>query len=440
MRVSKRIGYWIAIAACALSGGLQARAQVSLATVVDLAMRNSLAIKIANANVLHATAGLQESKDVYIPSFVLSAGIGPPSYGFPQGQPTLYDITTQSLVFSPAQRDYIRAAKAALNSAQLNLKDSEEQVAMDTVLSYLQLDHDLQLIAAQQEEKIFADKLVEIQRDRLLAGVDSRRSLTSAELTSAQIDARRLQLEDDVNLMRQKLGHLTGLPAGSFVTDAKSVPPPPEIISNTTYAAQVMTANAGVQAAYANSQSKLLLSSGDKKLNYRPQLAFGAQYSRYAEFNNYQEYYLHFQQNNFGAEVQITIPLFDANKRAKSRESTADAAKASAEADQALNQADEQAFTLNHDIAELKAQQRIAELQGEIAQEDLESVQSQLRNGSGSPNAAPVTPKDEQLAHIQERQRYQDVLDASFQVMRVELSLMRSLGEVANWAHIRPQP
>jgi outer membrane protein TolC len=440
MRVSKRIGYWIAIAACALSGGLQARAQVSLATVVDLAMRNSTAVKIAEANVQHATASLQELKDVYIPNVALSAGIGPPSYGFPQGQPTLYDITTQSLIFSPAQLDYVRAAKAALKSAQLNLKDSEEQTAMDTALAYLQLDHDLQLTAAQQEEKVFADKLVDVERDRLLAGVDSRLAITRAELTSAQIEAHRLQLEDDAELMRQKLAHFTGLPASSFITDTKSIPSPPEILSDTNYASRILDANAGVQSAYANSQSKQLLFSGDKKQNYRPQFAFGAQYSRYAEFNNYQEYYLHFQQNNFGAEVQITVPLFDANKRAKARESAADAARAGAEADQAMHQADEQVFTLNHNIAELKAQQRIAELQSEIAQEELETVQSQLKNGSGSPNAAPVTPKDEQLAHIQERQRYQEVLDARFQVMRVELSLMRSLGEVANWAHIRPLP
>lgn len=437
--MSKRIGYWIAIAACTLSGALQARAQVSLATVVDLAMRNSPAVKIANANVQRATAGLQESRDAYLPNLLLGSNIGY-SYGFPVGQPSVFNVTSNSMLLSFSQPDYIRAARASLQSSQLNLKDSEEQVAMDTALAYLQLDHDLQLIAAQQEEKVFADKLVDIQRDRLLAGVDSRSVLTRAELTSAQIDARRLQLEDDVNLMREKLAHLTGLPPSGFLTDSKSIPPPPEVANGATYTSQVMAANAGVRAAYANAQSKQMLFKGDKNQNYRPQLTFGMDYNRYAEFNNYQEYYLRFQHNNFDVGVQITIPIFDASKRAKARESAADAVRAGTEADQARNQADEQAFTLNHDIAELKAQQRIAELQGEIAEEDLESVQSQLQNGSGSPNAAPVTPKDEQMAHIQERQRYQDVLDARFQVMRVELSLMRSLGEVANWAHIRPQP
>ena len=437
--MSKRIGFWIAIAACALSGGLQARAQVSLATVVDLAMRNSPAIKIANANVQHATAGLEESKDAYLPNLLLGSNLGY-SYGFPVGQPSIFNVTSNSMLLSFSQPDYIRAARAALQSAQLNLKDSEEQVAMDTALAYLQLDHDLQLIATQEEEKVFAGKLVDIQRDRLLAGVDSRIALTRAELTSAQIDARRLQLEDDVNLMREKLAHLTGLPPSGFLTDSKSIPPPPEIASDTTYTSRVMAANAGVRAAYANAKSKQMLFKGDQNQNYRPLLTFGIDYSRYAEFNNYQEYYLRFQHNNFDVGVQITIPFFDASKRAKARESAADAVRAGSEADQALNQADEQAFTLNHNIAELKAQQRIAELQSEIAQEELESVQVQLKNGSGAPNAVPITPKEEQQAHIQERQRYQEVLDARFQVIRVELSLMRSLGEVADWAHIRPQP
>jgi outer membrane protein TolC len=163
--------------------------------------------------------------------------------------------------------------------------------------------------------------------------------------------------------------------------------------------------------------------------------AFGGEYNRYAKFNNYAEYYLRFQHNNFDAGVQITIPLFDASKRAKARESAADAVRATAEADQARNQVSEQVLTLRHSIEEMKVQRRIAQLKSELASEQLATVQSEMKNGSGSPNAAPLTPKDEQLAHIEERERYQDALDAGFQLTRTELSLMRSLGEIQDWTH-----
>jgi outer membrane protein TolC len=432
MKLRNRIYRWIG--ACVLLGGCQAMAQVSLSTVVDLALRNSAAVKIAGADVQRALASLAESRDAYLPSFVLGSAIGY-SYGFPVGQPSVYNVGSQSLIYSFSQPDYIRAARAALNSAQLSLKDSGEQVALDTALAYIQLDSDTRQLEALKQEKEYAEKLATIERDRLLAGVDGRMEVTKAELTAAQVDAKRLHLEDDASQLQQKLGHLTGLPASSFVTDTKSIPASPEFSADEAIEDRVIATNSGIQAAYANAKSKQMLSFGDDKQNYRPQFSFGAEYNRYAEFNNYAQYYQRFQHNNFDIGVQITFPIFDASRRAKARLSAADASRAGAEADQTKFQTSEQVYSLRHSILELAAQQRIAQLKSELAQEQLETVRAQLQNGSGSANAAPVTPKDEELALIQERERYADALDATFSMIRVELSLMRSLGQLEEWVH-----
>lgn len=414
-----------------LLGGRQGHAQVSLSSVVDLAIRNSTQVHIAMANVQRALAGLSESKDAYIPSFLLGSSIGY-SYGFPVGQPSVYNVGSQSLIYSFSQPDYIRAARASVQAAQLNLKDGEEQVTLDTALAYIQLDNDLREIAALDEEKDFAEKLVQIEQQRLESGVDSRSELTKAELTSAQVDQKKLHLEDDAALLRQKLAHLTGLPTDNFAPDSKSIPGDPTVLP-TGDPENRIGASAAIQAAYADAKSKAMLSFGDAKQNYRPQFSFGAEYNRYAEFNNYAEYYLRFQHNNFDIGVQITVPLFDATRRAKARESAAEAVKATVQAEQAKNQVSEQVLSLRHSIEELKIARRIAVLKSELASEQLATVQSQLQNGSGSASAPQVSPKDEQLAHIQERERYQDAIDASFQLSSVELNLMRSLGEIQDW-------
>lgn len=414
-----------------LLGGRQGHAQVSLSSVVDLAIRNSTQVHIAMANVQRALAGLSESKDAYIPSFLLGSSLGY-SYGFPVGQPSIYNIGSQSLIYSFSQPDYIRAARASVQAAELNLKDGEEQVTLDTTLAYIQLDSDLREIAALDEEKDFTEKLVQIEQQRLEAGVDSRSELTKAELTSAQVDQKKLHLEDDAALLRQKLAHLTGLPADNFAPDSKSIPADPTILPAENPENRI-GASAAIQAAYAEAKSKAMLSFGDSKQNYRPQFSFGAEYNRYAEFNNYAEYYLRFQHNNFDIGVQITVPLFDATRRAKARESAAEAVKATAQAEQAKNQVSEQVLSLRHSIEELKIARRIAVLKSELASEQLATIQSQLQNGSGSPNAPQVSPKDEELAHIQERERYQDAIDANFQLSSVELNLMRSLGEIQDW-------
>ena len=393
---------------------------------------------MAAADVQRAEAGVTEAKNAYIPNFVLGSGVGY-TYGFPVGQPSIFNVASQSLLYSFSQPSYVRSARAALKSAQLSLKDKQNQVILDCALAYVQLDTDVRELAVLDEEKSAAERLTDIEHQRLNAGVSSRMDYTKAQITSAQVDLKRLHLEDDAAAQREKLRHLTGLPTASFTPETKSIPSAPELAENNDLVDQAIAANSGIKAAYANAKSKLELSWGDAKQNYRPQFGFGVEYNRYAEFNNYQEFYRRFQHNNFNVGIQITFPLFDARSRAKARESAAEATHAEIQAEQAKNEASEQVKTLQHSLRELKAQQRFARLQSQLAQEQLESVQSELKNGTGSTNAAPVTPRDEELARIQAQERTQDALNADLSVMRAKLSLMRTIGTIQDWIHARSQ-
>jgi hypothetical protein len=58
----------------ALAAPALVSAQVSLATVVDLAQRNSSAVRLAQADVHKANAALSQTKDVYIPSLTSARG------------------------------------------------------------------------------------------------------------------------------------------------------------------------------------------------------------------------------------------------------------------------------------------------------------------------------------------------------------------------------
>jgi outer membrane protein TolC len=411
---------------------LTAGAQISLSTAVDLAEKNSPAVHAALANIRKATAALQEAKDAYIPNFVL--GISPGyAYGFPLGYPSFFNANASSLVLSWSQKDYIRAAREGVNSASLNLKNVQQEVALDVALDYVELDHDLKEIAALEEETSFVGSLVQIEQERVQAGVDPRRSQLEAELTAAQVDEKRIQLENDADTMRQKLAHLTGLPGVGLTTVSSSIPPAPAADSFATIDKQTAQNNPAVSAAYADAKSKWYAALGDKKQNYRPLAAFGAQYSLFEKTPGYTEYFPHFQYNNVELGVQLTFPLFDATRRAKARESSADAAHAGADADAALNILSEQTAAMRGSLRELGAQQRVAQVESEIAQVDLESVKTELTSGTGAPNSGPVTPTQAQRAHIEERQRYEEVLDSNFSLIKVELNLLRVTGQLDAW-------
>ena len=96
-------------------------AQISLTTVVDQAQRNSSTVKLAQADLDKAAATLSETRNVYIPNFVIGASIGPPSIGFPTGQPSVANANIQSLAYSAQQGQYIRAARVGIQAASLNL-------------------------------------------------------------------------------------------------------------------------------------------------------------------------------------------------------------------------------------------------------------------------------------------------------------------------------
>jgi outer membrane protein TolC len=418
-----------------------AYAQISFSTAVGLALKSSPKVLTAQADVDKALTVLQQLRDAYIPNIVGGSGIGPPSYGFPLGQPSIFNITAQSLVFSYSQRDYLRAAQASLDATRLNLKDIREGVAEDTAVTYLALDRDMQRQAALQEQQGFSDRLVSIVQERLDAGQDTSIDLTTCRLTAAQIRLARLRAEDETAADQAHLARLIGLPAQGIGTTSSSVPVFPATSSDLTAAATVITSPA-VESAYAIARSKRETAFGEARYLWRPQIYFQGQYSRFAKYTNIQDYYFRFQQNNAAVGVQITVPLYDVAHRAKEREAAADAAHAQHEADTIRDQFFDSRLRARHTAAELSTRAEIASLDQQLAQQQLEVLLVQLKAGSGNLSGPQMNPKDEQTARIAEREKFVAFLNATFEARQAAISLMRATGELEAWiaAAMRAQP
>src|ERR1700722_582966 len=243
-----------------------ALAQVSFYTAIDLALRNSTPVRIGAAQVQHAEAAVKLSIDAYMPSFVVGSSLGY-SYGFPVGQPSVYSVSASSVAFSFSQPDYIRSARAALLAAQLQLKDTRQQVIMETALDDIQLTTVGEEITALDQQTGFVLRLVEIETDRVNAGGDSKVELTKARLTAAQIALRGLHLVNQADVLRVRLAHLTGLSAPDMVSEPQTIPKAPEISPEASTQSVVMERNNGVKAAYASARSKLYTSFGDARQN-----------------------------------------------------------------------------------------------------------------------------------------------------------------------------
>jgi outer membrane protein TolC len=406
---------------------VSAHAQISLTTAVDLALRNSLRVRLATADVDKARAALAQAHDVYIPSIVGGSGLGY-SYGVPVSPPSAFNFTAQSLAFNTSQRDYIRASQSGLDAANLTLMDVRQQVAEDTTVTYIALDYDIERLSVMTTQQGYATRLTQIVADRLSAGQDTQVEFTRSRRTAAQLKLQRLQIEEDLDTRREHLSRLTGLPAANLITIRSSIPTaPPLLTAVPTYQGP------GIKAAYANAQAKQEQAFGDARKLWRPEIYFVAQYNRLETFNNIAQYYVKYNPNSIGLGLQVNFPMVNSILHAKARESEADAIHARVQADIFRDQADEGRIKLSHANQELAARVELAALDRELAQNQLDALEIQLQSGSGSDSQPQMTPKDEQNARIQERQRYLDLLDADFQLRETQINLLQQNGQLEDW-------
>jgi len=410
-------------------------AQVSLRTVVELAQRNSTSVRIAAAEVAKAQAVFEQSRDVFVPSLNFSTGVPAfPEVGFTGQPPSIWNATIESLVFSIPQKHYISAARNGLRAASAHLKDAREQVALDTSNAYIELDAvDRELEAAKAQEASAA-RLVAIEQERAEAGVDPLHALLEAKLTAANLKLNRVHLEARAGTLAKQLAVLTGLPVGSITPDHASIPEIPQLGGDVK-----QNTLPGIDAARMEARAKQQQAKGDQETNYIPVLSFFAQYNRNTTIlNNVNVYFAHdLPANNFASGFNVSVPLFDMVHRARGRESAAEALRATVEAEQADHQNEIQIADLTGSLRELEAQSEVAALKQQIAADDLKTVETQLEsgNGAGSGPGAPaqMSPTQEQLSLIDERQKYEDAQEAELNLAKARLGLLRALGHMQDW-------
>jgi outer membrane protein TolC len=385
---------------------------------------------------------------VYVPAVTAGAGIGQ-GYGYLPNPPTLFTVTSGSLVYSASQNFYVRSAREGLKAAQLSLQDVRETVAQDTALAFISLDHDQQREQAIGQQADYANQLVQIVQERLDAGQDTQIGLIQAKLTAAQLRLAALRAGDETANDQEHLARLIGVGSGSLHVDNAFPQTPVPLESSAPTGAY---ATPGVAAAFANASAKEQQARGDARFKFLPQVNLFIQYNRYATFTNSFKTLEKFSNNatggHIGADeaafgVQINLPFFDMTRTAKARETAAEAAKAQHDAQNAQLDALDGQTRARHTIAELQAQQDVATLQQQLAQQQLDIVRVQLQAGTGNPNAPQMTPKDEVNAQIGERDKYLAVIDATYQLRQAEIQLLRQRGELENWlkaGFAGPQP
>jgi outer membrane protein TolC len=423
--------------------GASARAQISFSSAVGLALNSSPRVRMAHDDVVKAHGALAESHDAYLPVVSGAVDLGY-SYGAPIGEPTLFSFNAHSLAFNFSQKDYIRAAHQGLDAANLAYSEVRQEVAEDVAVTYIALDLAQQRSDALAQQYGYANRLAAIVQERLDAGQDTRIELLKAQHTVKEIHVLMLELDDEIDTTRTHLALLIGLPGSPIVTIPGSIPPLPATIlqpaEQAPASAQPSFATVpdtpGIAAEFANARAKHQQAIGDARYRYRPEVAFFTEYSRFSTFNNYQLYYPAFSNNTLNAiaiGIQVSIPFFDRGHQDRALESSADAAHAHEQALYDRQQFLEGHTKLQHSSDELAARADLADTDQQLAQMDLDAILVRLQDGTGNSAGPQLSPKDEQNARIQERQKFIDLLDAQSKLRQAQVQLLRQNGQLEDW-------
>ena len=421
---------------------------VSLKRVVELALAHATGAAIAAADEQRASATYRELHNNYVPQVSTGAGLGY-SYGFPlalEGSaPALFNITAQSALLNPSLRDFMHAAKVDSAVASLKTKDQRNQVIQDAALSYTELAKWEQRMARLQETEAAANKMQEAVAERVKEGVDSEIDGTKARLSAARIRLRIAEAQGAADVLREHLSKLTGLSAANIQTDPDSIPAAPAPAPTHDATKEAADSNPSVQAAVEHARAQYLRAQGEHKALW-PAVDFAAQYALLSKFNNYQNYYIpsrpcttplstievlcvtnQFQQNNATIGVNIRLPLFNASQRSRAQAADADALKATKQAEAARNQVSEETLRLQRSVAQMQAARDVAQLEYEIAEKSLTSVQTRM-------DAGTATLHDLDDARSQASERFITLQDVTFELERSQLGVLRSTGDLEKWA------
>lgn len=399
--------------------------ELSLNQAVSLALENSHELALARAKYATAKNEARVDRSPFLPD--LSTGSNPAySNGFPEslaGQPpAVFQLTYSEAIFNKPLNEKVHAQEEHAKGLEAEIARTRDDVIVSTATAYLELAkarHSLDLL---RNESASAKAILDYTRDRANAGMELPIEVTRSELTEARIEQQIAQTNGRVQILTDRLRHLTGLPQERLEGNlSETMPagaaPEEDPVKNT------VEINPILKAMEFERSARVDLLKGARG-GYWPTVDLVSQYNVLAKFNNYQNYFTSFQRNNVGIALLIHIPLFNFKTPAE----VALAKSQITEADLNLEnlrdstESAEKQYRIN--AADQKAAVNVARLELKLAQENLALVQSRFDQ-----NQASV--KDLEQARLAEGDKWLSFLNADFLREQADLALLQATGQLA---------
>lgn len=398
---------------------------LTLRQALDIASRQNSDVLLARLDQQHAEAGIRIANDPFRPKVYAGSGLAY-TYGYPNSidgsAPSVFQMRTDMQLYNRPDRYQAAAASQSARAADYGAQAKEDDVAYRTA--------DLFLTASQieREEQAIKDqlpslrKVVEITHAGVEEGsrlpVDLKQAQVNLEVASQQLGADRL----DNDYYEMMLAMALGYPATDRVkpldSDVTDVTAP---ASAKVAIADALKNNKKVRQLQSSILTKELVLRSYKAERW-PQVSLVAQYSLFAPFANYTQYFKNFQYNNAQIGAAITIPVLLGSARGGHEEQTSiEMAKLRVQLDQLRNQIIANTKRSYQQWEKAKTLRDLTREQLELARQELTVKLAQ--NGEGK-----LPMSDVEQARVDEENRWVGLYAADAQVTRAKFAILRQMG------------
>lgn len=398
---------------------------LTLKRAIELALQNSADIQVAKIQGSIADRAALINRAQFMPNVYAGSGLGY-TYGIPETPggraPAVFDVTYTEQVFNEPLRGQGKEQQEQARAQKIVLEDARNLVIVRTASGYLELvkvRHSAELLQKEQES---AEKILGVVQQRAGEGFELPVEVTRAQLTKAQVAQRLLQLQGREDELEMFLRSQCGLAAEQRIEVTPEDLPGSAEQEGANLIASAMQNNTDLRLAQSDVQAKEFRLTGERR-GYWPTLELVSVYSLLAKFNNYSQYFNHFQRNNYNLGIQAQVPIFSPSTKANVAlaQTNLQASRAALSGKQSQVSAEVRRKTRR--VRETDAGKEVARLELQLVQQNLAQLQARFNEGK-------VTLTEVEKTRLDENEKWMALLDATFQRQQAQLDLLKTAGQL----------
>jgi outer membrane protein TolC len=404
-----------------------ARAEVhslTLRQTIELAVRQNPEVAMARLDEVKARAAIRAAHDPFLPR--VTAGSGDAyTYGFPSSidgsAPAVVQAVAQQFLFNRPQSLEVARAKENARGAAIAVAGQRDEVLYRAASLYLDAERAARVgalarTAIERQQAVLDSIRAQIAEGRALPVVEKQ-----AELALAR-DRQAVEIVDDAQAAAEtELAVALGFPAEDRVRAVVQERPAPPLPADERQAADAALA--------ANSELRRLESAiAAKQLEMRgaaaarlPRADLVAQYSLQVKYNNYAEYFNHFQHNNGEIGVSFQVPLLVPGIGSATAQGEADLGRLRIQLSNARNR-------IVSDLAESLRAARRAQTAADVARLDLAVAREQLTVNLAQFQEGRQTMRQVEESRLAENDKWIAFYDAQYGLEKARWNVLRLNG------------